>query len=133
VIRIAVQTCDYQACAHFNCSAEVALKTFDIEAPELEAHLREYVDRDPSKSHTLWHRTVAGVEAIGPVPAILKGYAKSAVDDARSHLGAALMQMLPSDNQIIMQHVRSAYTALGGDPMDHHAQREFLTTAKGSD
>lgn len=42
------------------------------------------------------------------------------------------MQMLPTDDQTIMQHVRDAYTLLGGNPLDHHAQREFLTRTEPS-
>lgn len=45
------------------------------------------------------------------------------IDEARSHLGAALSQMLETDDQVIGQHIRDAYAALGGDPMIHHAQR----------
>jgi hypothetical protein len=35
-----------------------------------------------------------------------------AIDEAIAHLGAALVQTVPSDDQIIIGHVRSAYTAL---------------------
>lgn len=38
------------------------------------------------------------------------------LQEARSHLGAALVQTIDSDDQIIMEHVRSAYRALGGTP-----------------
>ena len=31
------------------------------------------------------------------------------IDDAIAHLGASITQSLPSDDQIIMAHVRSAY------------------------
>ena len=33
---------------------------------------------------------------------------------ARSHLGAALVQTLPTDDFIVMGHVRGAFVALGG-------------------
>ena len=34
------------------------------------------------------------------------------IAEARAHLGAALAQALPSDDQIIMQHVRDAHDLL---------------------
>ena len=42
----------------------------------------------------------------------LRGSPWRVVDEARAHLGAALAQALPSDDQIIMQHVRDAYALL---------------------
>jgi len=36
------------------------------------------------------------------------------VSEARSHLGAALSQSIPKDDQIIMGHVRDAFKELGG-------------------
>jgi hypothetical protein len=36
------------------------------------------------------------------------------MNEAMSHLGAALAQSLESDDQVIMQHVRDAYVLLGG-------------------
>lgn len=36
----------------------------------------------------------------------------SPVEEALSHLGAALMQTVPSDDQIIMDHVRAAHAVL---------------------
>lgn len=38
----------------------------------------------------------------------------SAAQEAKGHLGAALGQTIPSDDQIIMDHVRAAYSLLGG-------------------
>jgi hypothetical protein len=35
--------------------------------------------------------------------------------DARNHLYTALIQVMASDDQIIIGHMRSAYRALGGD------------------
>lgn len=36
------------------------------------------------------------------------------ITEALAHLGAALVQSIPSDDQIIMGHVRDAYRLLGG-------------------
>ncbi|GAC1572583.1 MAG: hypothetical protein NVS3B5_01480 [Sphingomicrobium sp.] len=38
----------------------------------------------------------------------------SAIREARGHLGAALIQSIESDDQIIMEHVRLAHSLLGG-------------------
>jgi hypothetical protein len=35
--------------------------------------------------------------------------------EIRAHLGAALAQTLPSDDQIIMEHVRESYELAGGE------------------
>jgi hypothetical protein len=37
---------------------------------------------------------------------------KLLLDKARAHLGAALSQVLPSDDQIIVEHMRAAYELL---------------------
>ena len=34
------------------------------------------------------------------------------IEEAMSHLGAALMQTVPTDDQIIMEHVRAAHSLL---------------------
>jgi hypothetical protein len=39
-----------------------------------------------------------------------------AIYEARSHLGAALMQVLPSDEPNIIRHMRAAHALLGGKP-----------------
>lgn len=36
------------------------------------------------------------------------------VTEARSHLGAALSQIIDTDNRIIVDHIRAAYLLLGG-------------------
>lgn len=36
------------------------------------------------------------------------------VERARAHLRAALVQTAPSDDQIIVSHIRDAYRLLGG-------------------
>lgn len=38
----------------------------------------------------------------------------SEIEDAYGHLGAAIMQSIPEDDQIIMGHVRDAYNILEG-------------------
>ena len=66
MIRVVVQTCEFGAAVHIGGSVEQSVKTFDIEAPELEAHLGEYEDAKRKASElgrpTYWHRTVAGIE-----------------------------------------------------------------------
>ena len=47
------------------------------------------------------------------VPLVRSGFHN--VNVARADLGAAIVQSLPSDDQIIMDHVREAYVLLGGD------------------
>ena len=39
---------------------------------------------------------------------------KARNDEARSHLRVALLQVAPSDDPIIVEHIRDALTALGG-------------------
>lgn len=41
-------------------------------------------------------------------------YHLSAIESAKAHLGVALIQSIPSDDQIIMDHVRVAHALLGG-------------------
>lgn len=38
--------------------------------------------------------------------------AQQALEDAVAHLGAAIMQALPTDDQIIMDHVKAAHAIL---------------------
>jgi hypothetical protein len=66
-LRIIVRTDDAGMVANvgFDCVLS-ELKTFDIDAPELEAFLREYTGR--SKTGTcFWHRQVIGVDVL-PAP-----------------------------------------------------------------
>jgi hypothetical protein len=52
------------------------------------------------------------------------------IDEARSHLGAALMQVLPNDEPIIVEHIVQAYRALGGDPMQFYNYRQLVSLVK---
>lgn len=40
--------------------------------------------------------------------------AQARIEEARAHLGAAVAQLIPSDDRIIGDHVRDAYDALAG-------------------
>ena len=42
------------------------------------------------------------------------------VQKARGHLGAAISQSIPADDQIIMDHVKAAYELLGAIGPHHH-------------
>lgn len=44
---------------------------------------------------------------VSPVPASVPS--AYVIDEIASHLGAAVMQMLPSDDRIICEHVRTAH------------------------
>ena len=55
MIRVVVETCDAGMAANVGGSVHRTLRTFDIEAPELEAFLRE-------RMYTTSHRQVIGVE-----------------------------------------------------------------------
>jgi len=48
-----------------------------------------------------------------------------AMREAAAHLGAALAQTLPSDNDIIIGHVRDAHTELRAALREHDRQREI--------
>ena len=42
------------------------------------------------------------------------------IDRARGHLGSAIAQSIPADDQIIMDHVKAAYELLGAIGMHIH-------------
>lgn len=58
-IRIIVTTTDAGAAAHVGGPVHVTHKTFDIEAPEVEAFMAEQM-------HSYQYRCIAGVEVIQP-------------------------------------------------------------------
>lgn len=64
MIRVVVQTNDAGMAANVGGSVHTTIRTFDIEAPELEAYLREPMG-------TYAHRQVLGVET----PSLGKGSA----------------------------------------------------------
>lgn len=68
MLRIVVQTCDCGMAANIGGSVESSVKTFDVDMPELEAHLREYEDAKErakdTKLPTYWHRCVIGAEVL---------------------------------------------------------------------
>jgi hypothetical protein len=67
MIRIAIVTCDYGAAANIGGPVVNTLKTFDLEAPEVEKFLLEYEmakSTDKKESKLWWNRSVAGVEII---------------------------------------------------------------------
>ena len=53
------------------------------------------------------------------------------IERARGHLGAALVQSIPADDQIIMDHVKAAYELLGA--VDMHIHRAGRTAGKPID
>lgn len=59
-LRVIVETCDAGMAANVGGSVHRTLRTFDIEAPELEAFLRERFSISPAPSYC--HRQVIGVE-----------------------------------------------------------------------
>lgn len=66
MIRIVVQTCDCGMAVNIGGSVESSVKTFDVNLPELEAHLREYEEAQTrakeNKRPMYWHRSVIGAE-----------------------------------------------------------------------
>lgn len=44
---------------------------------------------------------------------------EAAIDEARGHLGACLIQQIDADDEIILTHVRDAFVALGGKVQPH--------------
>ena len=68
MIRIVVQTCDCGMAVHVGGGVESSVKTFDVDLPQLEAHLREYESAKEkarqTKKPTYWHRCVIGVEVL---------------------------------------------------------------------
>ena len=57
MIRVVVQTCDAGMAANVGGSVHSSIRTFDVEAPELERWLRQ-------DSGVYVHRQVTGVECI---------------------------------------------------------------------
>lgn len=57
MIRVVVETCDAGMAANVGGSVHRSVRSFDIEAPEVEAFLAE-------EMHSLSHRQVIGVEII---------------------------------------------------------------------
>ena len=47
------------------------------------------------------------------------------IKEAKSHLKTALIQVLPSDDKIIVDHMTQAYLALDGSLDDFLAERPF--------
>ena len=68
MLRIVVQTSDAGMAVNVGGHVEVEVKTFDINAPELEEFLREYADAQTkarnSTSSIYWSRSVIGVEIV---------------------------------------------------------------------
>jgi hypothetical protein len=50
------------------------------------------------------------------------------IAEAKSHLRVALIQVLPSDDKIIVEHMVQAYLALGGGLDDFLSERPFVST-----
>jgi hypothetical protein len=50
----------------------------------------------------------------------------SQIKEAKSHLKTALIQVLPSDDKIIIDHMMQAYLALGGGLNDFLNERPFV-------
>ena len=57
MIRVVVETCDAGMAANVGGSVHTSIRTFDIEAPELEKFLR-------ANMGTYGHRHVTGVECL---------------------------------------------------------------------
>jgi hypothetical protein len=55
------------------------------------------------------------------------------IAEAKSHLRIALVQVLPSDDKIIVEHVVQAYLALGGGLNDFLSERPFVTQGSRSE
>ena len=62
----------------------------------------------------------------------MAGERDTRIDEAKSHLKTALIQVLPSDDKIIVEHMVQAYLALGGGLNDFLAERPFCERG-GSD
>lgn len=58
MLRIIVATTDAERAAHVGGPVEVSYKSFDIEAPQVEAFL------SAGKKNQFWSRTLVGVEVI---------------------------------------------------------------------
>lgn len=64
MIRVTVQTSDAGMAANVGGHVQVEFKSFDISAPDLEAHLREYSEAKKRKQSLYWQRCVIGVEVL---------------------------------------------------------------------
>lgn len=68
MIRFTVQTADFNEAAHIGGPVITSLETFVVDAPELEAHLREFErdreDAKKTKCPTWWNRQLVGFEII---------------------------------------------------------------------
>ena len=53
------------------------------------------------------------------------------IERARGHLGSAIAQSIPADDQIIMDHVKAAYELLW--VIDKHIHKAGTTVGKGVD
>lgn len=69
MIRVAVQTSDAGMAVNVVGHVQMEVKTFDIEAPELERYLRDYEDARKRGEATYWSRCVTGIEILPEVPA----------------------------------------------------------------
>jgi len=68
MLRVVVETCD--ASMYLNTgkgNVDRSLKTFDIEAPQLEAFLRMFSDLTV-EAQRYWHRRVIGIEVLPDNP-----------------------------------------------------------------
>jgi hypothetical protein len=66
MVRIIVQTSDAGMAANVGGNVETDVKSFDIEAPALEAYLRQYARSKVRGEATYWHRSVIGAEVLPP-------------------------------------------------------------------
>jgi hypothetical protein len=64
------------------------------------------------------------IEKLYSMPAV----SQESIDEAKSHLRVALIQVLPSDDKIIVEHMVQAYLALGGGLNDFLSERIFVST-----
>ena len=62
MLRIIIQTSDYGDAAHVGGQVVNKLKTFDVDLPEVEAHLRQYLDTTWEQRN--FNRSVVGVEVL---------------------------------------------------------------------
>jgi len=63
MLRVVVETCDAGMAANVGGRVDCSVRTFDIEAPELEAYLREFTDAG-KQGQMYWHRRAVGVEVL---------------------------------------------------------------------
>lgn len=62
-----VKTCNFGDAANIGAQVTSKVKSFDVEAPELEAHLAEYETAKESGKSVWFNREVVGVEIIKPL------------------------------------------------------------------